>query len=61
MGYKGMLGNKGAVAINFEIGQTRACVISVHFHSGQSKIKQRHKDFQEVKQKLISPKAKKAS
>ena len=53
LGFKGKLGNKGAVQIKMTLGTTRLCFISAHLHSGQNVVDKRNSDLNVVISKLI--------
>lgn len=46
---------KGAVAIAFQFFGTSLLFVNAHFHSGQSKVKERIEDFNKIKEKLKLP------
>ncbi|KAI8079720.1 SacI homology domain-containing protein [Halteromyces radiatus] len=51
-GLMGMAGNKGAVAIRMEYGDTSFCFLAAHFASGQSNVDDRNADFHTINQGL---------
>ncbi|CAO3627744.1 unnamed protein product [Cunninghamella blakesleeana] len=51
-GMMGMAGNKGAVAIRMEYGDTSFCFLAAHFASGQSNVDDRNADFATINQEL---------
>ncbi|ORZ20512.1 SacI homology domain-domain-containing protein [Absidia repens] len=51
-GMMGMAGNKGAVAIRMEYGDTSFCFLAAHFASGQSNVDDRNADFHTINQGL---------
>ncbi|KAI9305413.1 SacI homology domain-containing protein [Cunninghamella echinulata] len=51
-GMMGMAGNKGAVAIRLEYGDTSFCFLAAHFASGQSNVDDRNADFATINQGL---------
>jgi hypothetical protein len=48
----GMAGNKGAVAIRMDYGNTSFCFLAAHFASGQSNVDDRNADFNIIHQGL---------
>jgi hypothetical protein len=58
-GFKKMMGNKGAVTIQFKLAQTKIRVINSHFHSGQDKCEVRNQDFNTIFTKFCVPKVSK--
>ncbi|XP_077204851.1 synaptojanin-2 isoform X1 [Paroedura picta] len=54
-GMGGKAGNKGAVAIRFQIHSTSLCFICSHLTAGQSQVKERNEDYKEITQKLNFP------
>lgn len=44
-GFGGMTGNKGAVAIRFEYGDTPFCFVNAHFSAGVSNVEERANDY----------------
>ncbi|SAM08738.1 hypothetical protein [Absidia glauca] len=51
-GMMGMAGNKGAVAIRMDYGNTSFCFLAAHFASGQSNVDDRNADFNIINQGL---------
>lgn len=58
-GFKGMAGNKGAVAISFDYGVTSFCFVNVHLAAGVSNIEERHNDYREISKSLVFQRSKK--
>ncbi|KAK4470475.1 hypothetical protein MN116_006026 [Schistosoma mekongi] len=54
-GLGGAAGNKGAVAIRFQLGATSICFVCSHFTAGQSAVRERNDDFQEICRRLSLP------
>ncbi|KAH8871194.1 Synaptojanin-1 [Schistosoma japonicum] len=54
-GLGGTAGNKGAVAIHFQLGATSICFVCSHFTAGQSAVRERNDDFQEICRRLSLP------
>nr|CAH8853508.1 unnamed protein product [Trichobilharzia regenti] len=54
-GLGGTTGNKGAVAIRFQLGATSICFVCSHFAAGQSAVRERNDDFQEICRRLSLP------
>ncbi|CAH8519627.1 unnamed protein product [Schistosoma turkestanicum] len=54
-GLGGTAGNKGAVAIRFQLGATSICFVCSHFTAGQSAVRERNDDFQEICRRLSLP------
>lgn len=46
---------KGAVAIGFQFFGTSLLFVNAHFHSGQTKVKERVEDYNKIKEKLKLP------
>ncbi|KAI8337899.1 Endonuclease/exonuclease/phosphatase [Chlamydoabsidia padenii] len=51
-GMMGMAGNKGAVAIRMDYGDTSFCFVAAHFASGQSNVDDRNADYHIINQGL---------
>ncbi|KAI9272507.1 SacI homology domain-containing protein [Sporodiniella umbellata] len=51
-GIMGMAGNKGAVAIRMDYGNTSFCFLAAHFASGQSNVEDRNNDFHTINEGL---------
>ncbi|KAI9019211.1 SacI homology domain-containing protein [Phycomyces nitens] len=51
-GIMGIAGNKGAVGIRMEYGDTSFCFIAAHFASGHSNYEDRNSDFRTINQEL---------
>lgn len=47
-GFGGITGNKGAVAIRFEYGDTSFCFVNAHFSAGNSNIDERRNDYESI-------------
>lgn len=47
-GFGGITGNKGAVAIRFEYGDTSFCFVNAHFSAGSSNIEERRSDYESI-------------
>lgn len=47
-GFGGITGNKGAVAIRFEYGDTSFCFVNAHFSAGSSNIEERRGDYDSI-------------
>ncbi|XP_063773725.1 synaptojanin-2 isoform X2 [Pseudophryne corroboree] len=54
-GMGGKTGNKGAVAIRFQLYSTSFCFICSHFSAGQTQVKERNEDYKEIIQKISFP------
>ncbi|CAH8535168.1 unnamed protein product [Dicrocoelium dendriticum] len=54
-GLGGTAGNKGGVAIRFQLGVTSVCFVCSHFAAGQSSVRERNDDFHETCRRLIFP------
>ncbi|THD20455.1 Synaptojanin-1 [Fasciola hepatica] len=54
-GLGGATGNKGGVAIRFQIGATSLCFVCSHFAAGQSNVRERNDDFHEICRRLVFP------
>ncbi|KAI8391329.1 SacI homology domain-containing protein [Radiomyces spectabilis] len=52
-GIMGIAGNKGAVAIRMEYGDTSFCFLAAHFASGHSNYEDRNADFHTINQGLL--------
>lgn len=48
----GIAGNKGAVAIRMDYGNTSFCFLAAHFASGQSNVEDRNNDFYTINEGL---------
>ncbi|XP_053991917.1 uncharacterized protein LOC128883508 [Hylaeus volcanicus] len=46
LGFKGQMGNKGAIFLRLEIGDISFCFVNVHLSSGQEKARQRREQLQ---------------
>ncbi len=53
-GLGGMAGNKGSVAVFFEILDRTFCIISSHFAAGQANVAERNSDWKTVYYELNS-------
>ncbi|CAL8096097.1 unnamed protein product [Calicophoron daubneyi] len=51
-GLGGTAGNKGGVAVRFQLGATSICFVCSHFAAGQSAVRERNEDFQEICRRL---------
>ncbi|CAO3681808.1 unnamed protein product [Rhizopus stolonifer] len=51
-GIMGIAGNKGAVAIRMDYGNTSFCFLAAHFASGQSNVEDRNNDFYTINEGL---------
>ncbi|KAL4214955.1 DNase I-like protein [Rhizopus microsporus] len=51
-GIMGMAGNKGAVAIRMDYGDTSFCFVAAHFASGQANVEDRNNDFYTINEGL---------
>ncbi|KAI7859014.1 SacI homology domain-containing protein [Circinella umbellata] len=51
-GIMGIAGNKGAVAIRMDYGDTSICILAAHFASGHSNYEDRNADFHTINQGL---------
>lgn len=58
-GFKGMTGNKGAVAIRFEYGNTSFCFVNAHLSAGASHVEERRKDYQSIIKNISFARSKK--
>lgn len=47
-GFGGMTGNKGAVAIRFDYGETSFCFVNAHFSAGASNVEERRNDYESI-------------
>lgn len=47
-GFGGITGNKGAVAIRFEYGDTSFCFVNAHFSAGSNNIEERRNDYESI-------------
>ncbi|XP_075053270.1 synaptojanin-1 isoform X3 [Mixophyes fleayi] len=54
-GMGGATGNKGAVAIRMLFHTTSLCFVCSHFAAGQSQVKERNEDYNEIARKLSFP------
>ena len=54
-GMGGATGNKGGVAIRMLFHTTSICVICSHFAAGQSQVKERNDDYNEITRRLTFP------
>ena len=54
-GLGGATGNKGGVAIRFQLYNSSLCFCCSHFAAGQSNVNERNADFQEISRKLVFP------
>ncbi|ESO01264.1 hypothetical protein HELRODRAFT_157228 [Helobdella robusta] len=54
-GLGGAAGNKGAVGIRFQIHNSSVCFVCSHFAAGQSNVRERNSDFQDVCSKISFP------
>lgn len=54
-GLGGVTGNKGGVAIRFQLYNTSLCFCCSHFAAGQSNVNERNADFVEISNKLQFP------
>nr|XP_006812955.1 PREDICTED: synaptojanin-1-like [Saccoglossus kowalevskii] len=54
-GLKGTAGNKGGVAIRMIFHSTSMCFICAHLAAGQSQVKERNEDYQEISKKILFP------
>ncbi|OAF71341.1 hypothetical protein A3Q56_00920 [Intoshia linei] len=54
-GFRGTVGNKGSVAIRFNLFGNSFCFINSHFTAGQSEFKERNADFYTALTKLTFP------
>ncbi|XP_073473234.1 synaptojanin-1 isoform X7 [Aquarana catesbeiana] len=54
-GMGGATGNKGAVAIRMLFHTTTLCFVCSHFAAGQSQVKERNEDYNEIVRKLSFP------
>lgn len=57
-GFKGNMGNKGAVKVKFKLAETSLCFITIHCHSGQEGVVQRNQDIHNTLEKFVNPKHK---
>lgn len=51
----GATGNKGGVAIRMLFHTTSICFVCSHFAAGQSQVKERNDDYNEIARKLSFP------
>ena len=49
----GKMGNKGGVAIRFELYQTSLCFVNSHFAAHLSQYKKRNQNFRDISKKMI--------
>lgn len=54
-GMGGATGNKGGVAIRMLFHTTSICFVCSHFAAGQSQVKERNDDYNEIARKLTFP------
>ncbi|XP_055343352.1 synaptojanin-1-like isoform X2 [Paramacrobiotus metropolitanus] len=54
-GMGGVTGNKGGVAIRFQLYNSSICFCCSHFAAGQSNVNERNADFLEISNKLVFP------
>lgn len=54
-GMGGATGNKGGVAIRMLFHTTSICFVCSHFAAGQSQVKERNDDYNEIARKLSFP------
>nr|DBA34476.1 TPA: hypothetical protein GDO54_002031 [Pyxicephalus adspersus] len=54
-GMGGATGNKGAVAVRMLFHTTSLCFVCSHFAAGQSQVKERNEDYNEIARKLSFP------
>ncbi|KAJ8048138.1 Synaptojanin-1 [Holothuria leucospilota] len=54
-GLGGKAGNKGAVGIRFVLHGTSMCFMCGHFAAGQSQVKDRNEDYNEITKKMMFP------
>ncbi|KAF5404150.1 Phosphatidylinositol-bisphosphatase [Paragonimus heterotremus] len=54
-GLGGAAGNKGGVAVRFQLGATSVCLVCSHFAAGQSAVRERNEDFNEICRRLSFP------
>ncbi|XP_070565612.1 synaptojanin-1-like [Ptychodera flava] len=54
-GLKGTAGNKGGVAIRLIFHSTSVCFVCAHLAAGQSQVKERNDDYQEISRKILFP------
>ena len=47
------MGNKGGVAIRFELYQTSLCFVNSHFAAHLSQYKKRNQNFRDISKKMI--------
>ena len=47
------MGNKGGVAIRFELYQTSICFVNSHFAAHLPQYKERNKNFRDISKKMI--------
>lgn len=47
-GFKGIAGNKGAVAIRFSFHQNSFCFVCAHLAAGQKHVEDRNRNFQDI-------------
>lgn len=57
-GLKGMAGNKGAVAIRLDLGDTSFCFVTAHLAAGHSNVEERNQDYFTIAQGLQFAKGK---
>lgn len=56
------LGNKGAVAISFQVGKTSLLFINAHFQAHHNNVKGRNKDYKMIEKQLTNaPSGKRAA
>lgn len=54
-GLGGAAGNKGGVAIRFLVQGTSLCFVCAHLAAGQSQVKDRNSDYEEITRKIAFP------
>ena len=52
-GISGVIGNKGAVSVSFNLGMTRVLFISSHLAAGHDKIEKRNEDWKTIYRALV--------
>ncbi|CCD25588.1 uncharacterized protein NDAI_0F02700 [Naumovozyma dairenensis CBS 421] len=60
-GFRGMTGNKGAVAIRFEYGNTSFCFVNVHLSAGVNNIEDRRNDYFSIMKNITFANSRKIS
>ena len=60
-GVGNFIGNKGAVALSFNIGGTKMLIVGCHLTSGQNSVLKRNNDFMRIENEIFSTENRRAS